>query len=243
VVPNPTTTGQAMRGCPDSSANADPATGYQIVTGGQWVVVGGTSASSPLTAGYVAACLSSSAGSVGDLAHLLYAARGTAFSDITTGSDGFPAVSGWDPATGLGSPNGPGLLAALTNGSIQPTLPGGGGGGGPPIQTTIKDILDKILDSAIAKATNPWAKFILMFAKHLIDQFLAQNPTAGQQTVILSGFMHTNLFQRGVIAPIIQKIVDAWLDQQIATTQSQVLKWVLPVVKAAVDSLLSTATW
>jgi kumamolisin len=104
------------RGCPDSSANADPASGYAIVANGQWMIVGGTSASTPLTAGCVAAILSTLPGPISQaqLQAALYGNYQTAFNDITTGSNGLPAASGWDEATGCGSINGPGLLAALT---------------------------------------------------------------------------------------------------------------------------------
>jgi kumamolisin len=103
------------RGSPDSSANADPRSGYAIVANGQWQVVGGTSASTPLTAGYVAAILSTLPKPIGQaqLQAMLYKNYKTAFNDITTGSDGLPAKSGWDEATGCGSINGPGMVAAL----------------------------------------------------------------------------------------------------------------------------------
>lgn len=106
----------AHRGCPDSSANADPDTGYAIVANGQWQVVGGTSASTPLTAGYVAAILSTLPAPISqaDMQTLLYRHRKTAFRDIEIGSDGYPSVAGWDPATGCGSINGPAMLNALT---------------------------------------------------------------------------------------------------------------------------------
>lgn len=106
------------RGSPDSSANADPQTGYAIVANGKWQVVGGTSASTPLTAGYVAAILSTLTGPISQaqLQTWLYSNRKTAFNDITTGSDGAPSLAGWDEATGCGSINGPGMAAALTGG-------------------------------------------------------------------------------------------------------------------------------
>ena len=105
----------AHRGSPDSSANADPQSGYAIVANGQWQVVGGTSASTPMTAGYVAAILSTLPAPISQsaLQTKLYGARETAFHDILLGSDGSKAKAGWDEATGLGSINGPGLLAAL----------------------------------------------------------------------------------------------------------------------------------
>jgi kumamolisin len=108
----------AYRGSPDSSANADPQSGYAIVANGQWQVVGGTSASTPLTAGYVAAILSTLPKPISQaqLQTLLYSKYKTAFNDIRIGSDGKPAASGWDEATGCGSINGPGMVAALTGG-------------------------------------------------------------------------------------------------------------------------------
>jgi kumamolisin len=115
----------SYRGCPDSSANADPATGYRIYVNGQWGVVGGTSAAAPLTAGYLAVLLGQRKAlgpanpSGQQLSALLYSAQASAWRDIVTGSDGSPAVAGWDQATGLGSPLGAGLAAALT------TSPGG----------------------------------------------------------------------------------------------------------------------
>jgi len=104
-----------FRGCPDSSANADPQSGYAMIANGQWQVVGGTSASSPLTAGYVAAILSTLPARISqtELQTRLYGHSRTAFRDIVIGSDGSPAAAGWDEATGCGSINGPGMLAAL----------------------------------------------------------------------------------------------------------------------------------
>jgi len=105
-----------FRGCPDSSANADPQSGYAIVANGQWQIVGGTSASTPLTAGYVAAILSTLPAPISQAAlqQRLYTHYKAAFNDITIGSDGLPAAAGWDPATGCGSLNGPGMWAAIS---------------------------------------------------------------------------------------------------------------------------------
>lgn len=104
-----------FRGCPDSAANADPQSGYAMVANGQWMVVGGTSASTPLTAGYVAAILSTLPAPISQsaLQSRLYGNYHTAFNDIVLGSDGSAAKVGWDEATGCGSINGPGMLAAL----------------------------------------------------------------------------------------------------------------------------------
>jgi kumamolisin len=107
------TTGSG-RGVPDTSANADPNSGWQMSANGSWTVVGGTSAASPFTAALIAVAkgLAKTAGT-GVTTQAVYAARTTACNDITTGSNGDSAVSGWDPATGLGSPAGSSFIAAI----------------------------------------------------------------------------------------------------------------------------------
>jgi kumamolisin len=108
------------RGVPDVSGNANPATGYDVIIDGQASVVGGTSAVAPLWAGLIA-CMNSALGKpVGLLNPLLYGLAGPALWDITSGNNGaYRAGPGWDPVTGLGSPNGKRLLAALTGRRIS----------------------------------------------------------------------------------------------------------------------------
>ncbi len=110
------------RGTPDSSVNADPNTGYQTADGGSWDVIGGTSASAPSQAGLFGVLLSQGADPANYQAWL-YAAQKTAFHDITTGSNGDPATTSWDPATGLGSIDGPGFAAALSGSAVTPVQP------------------------------------------------------------------------------------------------------------------------
>jgi subtilase family serine protease len=84
---------------------------------------GGTSFAAPMWAGYMALVNQQAAQngmpSVGFLNPAIYALAASsasyakAFHDVTTGSNGFNAVPGFDLATGLGSPNGAGLIAAL----------------------------------------------------------------------------------------------------------------------------------
>ena len=85
---------------------------------------GGTSFAAPMWAGYMALVNQQAAQNgqrpVGFLNATLYAlgnasgnAYAQAFHDVTSGSNGYPAVPGYDLATGWGSPNGPGLIAAL----------------------------------------------------------------------------------------------------------------------------------
>jgi kumamolisin len=109
----PAPNGFVGRGVPDVAADADPATGYAVLVDGQSLVLGGTSAVAPLWAGLLA-CINSILGApVGFVTPELYADE-SSFRDITTGGNGgYDAGPGWDPCTGLGSPNGAALLAAL----------------------------------------------------------------------------------------------------------------------------------
>ena len=101
------------RGVPDVAGDADPATGYRVTVDGVATVVGGTSAVAPLWAALVALCNQSLGRRVGFVNPVLYQSAG-AFNDITVGNNGgFAAAAGWDPVTGLGSPNGAAVLAAL----------------------------------------------------------------------------------------------------------------------------------
>ena len=105
------------RGVPDVAGDADPQTGYQIRAGGEDEIVGGTSAVAPLWAGLVALCNQRLGKPVGFLNALLYtnSAALASFRDITEGNNsGYQAAAGWDPCTGLGSPNGAALLSALS---------------------------------------------------------------------------------------------------------------------------------
>jgi len=52
---------------------------------------------------------------LGDVHAALYRVGPPAFRDLTEGNNGaYQAAAGWDPCTGLGSPDGQALLAALT---------------------------------------------------------------------------------------------------------------------------------
>src|SRR5271157_1704060 len=78
--------------------------------------VGGTSAVAPLWAGLFA-CINQGLGKpVGFVNPLLYALpTGGPLHDITAGTNGdYSAAVGWDPCTGLGTPDGQLLLNALT---------------------------------------------------------------------------------------------------------------------------------
>ncbi len=106
-----------MRNVPDVSLNADPMTGYSIVVNGSWEIVGGTSAAAPLWAAYTALLnqqrVANGNPRYGFLNPLLYqlgqgSSYNQAFHDINDGSNNgfYPAVDGYDDATGWGSFNG-----------------------------------------------------------------------------------------------------------------------------------------
>ena len=109
--------GMAGRGVPDVAGDADPNSGYQIVVDNQASVVGGTSAVAPLWAGLIALINQQLTHGVGYLNPLLYTATAEAmFHDITLGDNGgYQAGTGWDACTGLGTPDGAALLAALAS--------------------------------------------------------------------------------------------------------------------------------
>ncbi|HZK65512.1 MAG TPA: S53 family peptidase [Puia sp.] len=100
------------RGVPDIAANADSATGYNILVDGQWAVIGGTSAVAPLIAGLIALANEKLKRNVGYIHPKIYASQTTAFKDITQGNNitakigGYSATPGWDACTGLGVPLG-----------------------------------------------------------------------------------------------------------------------------------------
>jgi kumamolisin len=103
------------RGVPDISGDADPQTGYQVLVDGQSLVIGGTSAVAPLWSGLIALLNQKLGKPLGFAQPVLYTISGSAFHDITSGSNGaYAAAAGWDAATGLGSPSGANLVKALT---------------------------------------------------------------------------------------------------------------------------------
>ena len=128
--------GAGGRGVPDVAGNADPATGYQIYSGGKAQVVGGTSAVAPLWAALISRLAEASGQRFGLIQTLLYAGvtPGTAvpgFHDITSGNNGaYAAGPGWDACSGLGSPDGTALLTPAPGLSLRDGELGGDLGSG-----------------------------------------------------------------------------------------------------------------
>ena len=111
----------ANREVPDVSADADPNTGYSVYCTvsaagcGGWLTVGGTSAAAPLWAAtaadvnqYLATLNQPTFGSASASLYTLYNTTQTysAYHDITSGTNLFySASSGYDLATGIGTPD------------------------------------------------------------------------------------------------------------------------------------------
>jgi kumamolisin len=104
------------RGVPDVTGNADPTTGYVTFVDGKPDVIGGTSAVAPLWAGLIALINESIGKPAGFINPLLYQEADGAddFNDIDKGNNGaYTAAKGWDACSGLGSPIGTQVAAAL----------------------------------------------------------------------------------------------------------------------------------
>ncbi|KAI8974189.1 family S53 protease [Trametes punicea] len=108
------------RGFPDVAAQG---VSFEIIVDGSQLGVGGTSCSSPTFASVIALINDRLAAAgkppLGFLNPFLYSTGASALNDITSGSNpgcntnGFPAGQGWDPVTGLGTPNFAKLLTAV----------------------------------------------------------------------------------------------------------------------------------
>ncbi len=112
------------RGVPDVALNS--ATSAAIFYRGSETAVLGTSLATPVWAGFAAIGAQYAHGALGFLNPSLYTVlRGgsyaTAFHDITAGSNGWPAGTGWDAVTGIGTPRVAVLLPLLARPTIRPT--------------------------------------------------------------------------------------------------------------------------
>ncbi|KAI9463202.1 subtilisin-like protein [Lactarius psammicola] len=118
----------AARGGPDIAAQA---LNYQIFNNGKPYAMNGTSCATPIVAGIISLLndylLSKDKQPLGFLNPWLYGPGLGGFNDITSGSNpgcntaGFAAIAGWDPVTGLGTPDFEKLLQILYQTRIMVT--------------------------------------------------------------------------------------------------------------------------
>jgi subtilase family serine protease len=123
---------RTYRNGPDVSANANftfyVCADQTACTANEY---GGTSFAAPMWAGFLALvnqqALANGHSPLGFINPIIYQLAsgpgyGTAFHDISSGSNGDPTTTGYDLATGLGSPNGVGLINALTRAAASPNF-------------------------------------------------------------------------------------------------------------------------
>lgn len=115
---------RTVRGVPDVALVGG--TAVSIVYNGFSTGVYGTSASSPMWAGLAAIADQIYGAPLGWLNPSLYelaraANASTRFHDVTSGTNGYRAGTGWDAVTGIGSPNAGRLLPLLAGGTHAPT--------------------------------------------------------------------------------------------------------------------------
>jgi subtilase family serine protease len=139
TLPAGSTTIGPMRGVPDVAFQASAGTGALVYVSlppdgtssdvgiNGWWDIGGTSLSSPQFAGLVAIADQIHGSGLGLINPTLYTIASTPskyasdFFDVTTGNNtqtvpampGYPATTGWDPVTGLGTPNAANLVPDL----------------------------------------------------------------------------------------------------------------------------------
>ncbi len=115
---------------PDLSLDADPHHGVVVYWGG-WLDFGGTSAVAPSLAGFLADTNQGCNATVGLVSPALYAAsNGSNFNSVASGNNDFTdtnggnyaASNGFNPATGLGTPQEQNLAIALQGGDGCPTV-------------------------------------------------------------------------------------------------------------------------
>jgi Bacterial Ig domain len=118
------TLSSTQRTVPDVAYDADPNTGFPVYDGnynGQagWLQVGGTSAGAPQWAALVALANQERGTNLAtsDVLNTLYNSTGI-LHDVTSGSNGYSAGTGYDLVTGLGTPIANAVVAKLAGNSI-----------------------------------------------------------------------------------------------------------------------------
>ncbi|QQE79883.1 protease pro-enzyme activation domain-containing protein [Alicyclobacillus sp. SO9] len=207
-----------MREVPDVSADADPSTGYSIYSQGSWTVYGGTSCAAPLWAGlaalnnqYAAKNGKSALGFANPTLYKMFNTTQTypAYHDVTQGNNlYYPATSGYDMASGIGTPNAYNLIRDINGTSTGGT---GGGSGGGTTQTQL------IQNGGFESGTSPWVESS-SGGYQLID---TTNPHTGSYSAYLAGYNNANdsIYQTISIPSSATKVtLSYWTDVQTTET-------------------------
>jgi len=210
----------SMREVPDVSADADPASGYSVYCTvsaagcSGWLSVGGTSAAAPLWAGvaadtnqYLAGLGKATLGSANAKLYSLFNTPQTyaAYHDITSGNNlYYSATAGYDPASGIGTPDVWNLArdAAGTSG-------GGGGGGGTTTQL--------LANAGFESGQAPWQESS-SGGYQIVDP---TTPHTGSNSAYLCGYNNCNdqIYQAVTLPSTTTKVVFSyWLN--ISTQES-----------------------
>ncbi len=192
------------REVPDVSANADPKSGYSAyctvaaascpATG--WVAVGGTSSAAPLWAGvaadinqYLAAARKPTLGTASVALYQLYNTAQTypPYHDVTTGNNlDYPATTGYDLATGIGTPDVWNIARDLQ------TSTGGGGSGGN------NGSVQLLSNAGFENGLSPWQESS-SDGHQIID---TSRPHAGSYSAYLCGYNNcTDVIWQSVTLP------------------------------------------
>jgi kumamolisin len=156
------------RGVPDVSGVADPETGVVIMTldGQHLAVIGGTSATAPMWSALIARLNQAVQRPLGFANPTIYRLlHYGVLRDITQGTNGaYHAGPGWDACTGVGSPDGVNLLAAISwlislaaargaGTQTQPDAAGAGDGGDGYLR-----LIDDSLSAYALQLYRAWTK-------------------------------------------------------------------------------------
>jgi kumamolisin len=120
TLPGSLNDGKPGRGVPDVAAAAASTNGYRIFVNGAELVASGTSAVAPLWGAFIALLNAERGEALGFVNDRFYQASNL-LRPIISGDNkdavsglGYSAAPGWNACTGLGSPNGAAIIAALT---------------------------------------------------------------------------------------------------------------------------------
>lgn len=210
------------REVPDVSADADPSTGYSIYSQGSWTVVGGTSAAAPLWAAiaalnnqYAAAAGKGVLGQANPTLYQVFNSSQTypAYHDVTSGNNlYYPATSGYDMASGIGTPDAYNLIRDI-NGSSGSSGGGTGGGTGSGGGTST----ELIQNGGFENGQSPWTESS-SGGYQLVDTSL---PHSGSYSAYLNGYnSSTDIIYQTVTIPSTATTATITFWTYVSTTES-----------------------